>query len=64
MRMKKVFPQEYNFFPATWLLPYDSTDFRSQFHGTFNLPGTNRKPTRNMRGSSSIVVTDKGKKTK
>ena len=33
MRMKKVFPEEYNFFPQTWLLPYDSVDFRAQFAG-------------------------------
>lgn len=36
MRMKKVFPEEYNFFPQTWLLPYDSVDFRAQFAGLQN----------------------------
>ena len=38
MRMKKAFPSEYNFFPQTWLLPYDSTDFRQQFNGQVNFP--------------------------
>lgn len=32
MAMKKVFPQEFNFFPKTWLLPQDSKDFKAQFN--------------------------------
>ena len=31
MRMRKEFPKEYNFFPPTWLLPYEGKEFRSQF---------------------------------
>lgn len=31
MRLKKVFPAEYNFFPPTWNLPSDMVDFRNQF---------------------------------
>jgi tubulin polyglutamylase TTLL6/13 len=33
MRMKKAFPEEYNFFPQTWLLPQDAGEFRAQFAG-------------------------------
>jgi len=32
MRMKKVFPKEYNFFPPTWILPLEWSDFRKQFN--------------------------------
>ncbi len=28
MRMAKVFPNEYNFFPKTWVLPQEMNDFR------------------------------------
>ena len=31
MRMRRVFPDEFAFFPSTWILPGDSGDFRSQF---------------------------------
>ena len=31
MRMKKSFPDEYKFFPSTWLLPAEYNDFRNQF---------------------------------
>lgn len=31
MRMKRAFPAEYDFFPATWVLPGDNIDFRNQF---------------------------------
>lgn len=30
--MKKLFPAEYNFFPATWVLPHDAADFHAQFN--------------------------------
>jgi tubulin polyglutamylase TTLL6/13 len=30
-RMKKVFGKEYNFFPKTWLLPSEFTDFRKKY---------------------------------
>jgi tubulin polyglutamylase TTLL6/13 len=28
-RMAKQFPEEYGFFPATWVLPADMSDFRA-----------------------------------
>jgi tubulin polyglutamylase TTLL6/13 len=31
LRMQKKFPEEYNFFPQTWLLPSEYADFRKQF---------------------------------
>lgn len=27
-RMQKLFPNEYDFFPKTWILPSDSSDFK------------------------------------
>lgn len=30
-RMSKLFPEEYNFFPKTWLLPSEYPDFKEQF---------------------------------
>jgi tubulin polyglutamylase TTLL6/13 len=30
-RMKKIFAQEYDFFPKTWILPSDLGDFKTQF---------------------------------
>ena len=31
LRMKKHFPEEYRFFPDTWILPTDLADFKQQF---------------------------------
>ena len=31
IRIKQEYPNEYNFFPETWLLPYDWKEFRNQF---------------------------------
>lgn len=36
MRMKRLFKKEYNFFPATWVLPGDNIDFRNQFNTDSN----------------------------
>lgn len=30
-KMQKAFPDDYKFFPKTWLLPSEYPDFRSQF---------------------------------
>ena len=32
MRMKKYFPEDYDFFPPTWMLPSDYKDFKAQFN--------------------------------
>ena len=31
MKMRKKFPDHYNFFPYTWLLPADMAEFKQQF---------------------------------
>ncbi|KAJ0398930.1 hypothetical protein P43SY_005288 [Pythium insidiosum] len=31
-RMKKLFPEEYDFCPRTWILPFDLYDFQQQFN--------------------------------
>lgn len=31
MKMQKKFPQEYKFFPQTWILPSELVDLRSQY---------------------------------
>lgn len=31
LKMKKIFPAQYSFFPPTWLLPSDWVDFKAQF---------------------------------
>jgi len=36
LRMKKRFPEEYRFFPDTWILPTDLPDFKAQFNGRKN----------------------------
>lgn len=36
LRMKKKFPDEYRFFPDTWILPTDLSDFKTQFNGKKN----------------------------
>ncbi len=41
MRMHKYFPEEYNFFPKTWVLPNESNDFRNYF--TKNQTNSNSK---------------------
>ena len=40
MRMKRAFPDEYDFTPPTWVLPGDNIDFRNQFSGN---PNANNK---------------------
>ena len=31
--MQRAFPNEYKFFPRTWIIPQENSDFRSQFTG-------------------------------
>jgi tubulin polyglutamylase TTLL6/13 len=39
MKMMKIFPEDYRFFPKTWLLPYEAVDFKNNF----NSKGKSRK---------------------
>ena len=32
MKMMKIFPKDYRFFPKTWLLPYEMIDFKDNFN--------------------------------
>lgn len=32
MQMRKEFPDQYDFFPATYILPYEMNLFKSQFY--------------------------------
>eukprot|EP00304_Pavlova_gyrans_P010249 CAMPEP_0206046194 /NCGR_PEP_ID=MMETSP1466-20131121/17986_1 /ASSEMBLY_ACC=CAM_ASM_001126 /TAXON_ID=44452 /ORGANISM="Pavlova gyrans, Strain CCMP608" /LENGTH=472 /DNA_ID=CAMNT_0053421165 /DNA_START=1 /DNA_END=1416 /DNA_ORIENTATION=+ len=54
-RMLKEFPSEYKFFPSTWLLPADLTDFKSQFtakkNKTFII-----KPSRGCQGKDILLT--------
>ncbi|CDW79462.1 tubulin-tyrosine ligase family protein [Stylonychia lemnae] len=34
MRMNRAFKQDYNFFPKTWILPQEMSEFRNQFNTT------------------------------
>ncbi len=36
MKMNKKFANLYNFFPKTWLLPADNSEFFKQFNNKFN----------------------------
>lgn len=36
MRMHKKFPQQYGFFPKTYILPADNSEFMKQFNSKFN----------------------------
>ena len=35
MKMRKHFPDDYKFFPPTWLLPAEYSDFKNQFNNKF-----------------------------
>ena len=36
MKMHAKFPQEYDFFPKTWVLPAEMCDFKAQFNNGKN----------------------------
>ena len=45
MKMQRAFPEEYQFFPKTWLLPSELTEFRNQFQNN-NVNGKIVKPNK------------------
>lgn len=56
LRMRKQYPKEYSFFPDTWILPTDLSDFKQQFSGkskTFII-----KPDNSCQGKGIFLVRD------
>lgn len=59
MRMKKVFKEDYNFFPKTWILPSEMNEFKNQF-GTKSKKGGHKifivKPVHLCQGRGIFLV--------
>jgi tubulin polyglutamylase TTLL6/13 len=57
LRMRKQFPTEYRFFPDTWILPTDLSDFKLQF-----TPAKNKtyiiKPDNGCQGKGIFLIRD------
>lgn len=57
LRMRKQFPKEYKFFPDTWILPTDLSDFKQQFPSgkskTFII-----KPDNGCQGKGIFLIRD------
>lgn len=57
LRMRKQFPKEYRFFPDTWILPTDLSDFKLQFQSgkgkTFII-----KPDNGCQGKGIFLIRD------
>lgn len=57
LRMRKQFPKEYRFFPDTWILPTDMSDFKQQFTNvkkqTFII-----KPDNGCQGKGIFLIRD------
>jgi len=49
MKMLRFFPEEYDFFPQTWLLPSEALEFRNQFQIT------NGKQVKKVKNKTYIV---------
>jgi tubulin polyglutamylase TTLL6/13 len=56
MRMAKVFPNEYNFFPKTWVLPQEMNDFRQQFNKKKNNKTFIVKPVHLCQGKGIFLI--------
>lgn len=57
LRMRKQFPKEYKFFPDTWILPTDLSDFKMQFT-TGKKPTFIIKPDNGCQGKGIFLVRD------
>eukprot|EP00448_Togula_jolla_P014167 CAMPEP_0170584158 /NCGR_PEP_ID=MMETSP0224-20130122/8539_1 /TAXON_ID=285029 /ORGANISM="Togula jolla, Strain CCCM 725" /LENGTH=864 /DNA_ID=CAMNT_0010907573 /DNA_START=103 /DNA_END=2693 /DNA_ORIENTATION=- len=57
LRMRKQFPKEYRFFPDTWILPTDLSDFRLQFNGARNKTFI-VKPDNGCQGKGIFLIRD------
>ena len=56
MRMHKVFPSEFNFFPKTWVLPQEMNDFRQQFNKKKNNKTFIIKPVHLCQGKGIFLI--------
>ena len=56
MRMYKIFPNEYNFFPKTWVLPQEMNDFRQQFNKKKNNKTFIVKPVHLCQGKGIFLI--------
>lgn len=57
LRMKKVFPKDYRFFPDTWILPTDLSDFKAQFTAAKNKTFI-VKPDNGYQGKGIFLIRD------
>mmetsp|Transcript_4866 Transcript_4866/g.7408 ORF Transcript_4866/g.7408 Transcript_4866/m.7408 type:complete len:1136 (-) Transcript_4866:239-3646(-) len=58
-RMLKMFPREYTYYPRTWVLPAELSDFRAQFDNTGNSLGNKIyiiKPDAGCQGKGIFLV--------
>ena len=56
MRMKKSFPENYDFFPQTYLLPAEYSEFRAQFNGKKNGKTFIVKPEASCQGKGIFLT--------
>lgn len=38
MKMKRVYPEQYKFFPRTWILPQEASEFHNMFIDKYGRP--------------------------
>ncbi|CAJ1354590.1 unnamed protein product [Effrenium voratum] len=57
LRMRKQFPKEYRFFPDTWILPTDMSDFKQQFN-TVKKQTFIIKPDNGCQGKGIFLIRD------
>mmetsp|Transcript_92094 Transcript_92094/g.204438 ORF Transcript_92094/g.204438 Transcript_92094/m.204438 type:complete len:907 (-) Transcript_92094:236-2956(-) len=57
LRMRKQFPKEYKFFPDTWILPTDLSDFKQQFTSAKNRTFI-VKPDNGCQGKGIFLIRD------
>lgn len=58
LRMRKNFPVEYKFFPETWILPTDLSDFKAQFQNGSRNRTFIVKPDNGFQGRGIFLTRD------
>jgi tubulin polyglutamylase TTLL6/13 len=56
MRMQKTFKEDYNFFPKTWILPSEMSEFKNQFSKKKNNKTFIVKPVHLCQGKGIFLV--------